>query len=59
MPKKLFECEINLGSVFPVREAETPEQFIEELIEEYNNQCFGLFEIDRNMILYIEEVGDA
>lgn len=59
MPKKLFECEIELGSVYPVREAESKEDFIKGLIEEYNEKCFGLFEINEDMIIDVEEVGDA
>ena len=30
---KLFECEIELGSVYPVREAETKEEFIKRKIK--------------------------
>ena len=59
MPKKLFECEIELGSVYPVREAESKEDFIKGLIEEYNEKCFALFEINEDMIIDVEEVGDA
>ena len=55
MPKKLFECEIELGSVYPVREAESKEDFIKGLIEEYNEKCFGLFEINEDMIIDVEE----
>ena len=54
MPK-LFECEIELGSVYPVREAKTKEEFIKNLIEEYNNKCFDLFEINEDMIKEVEE----
>jgi predicted small metal-binding protein len=53
---KLFECEIELGSVYPVREAETKEEFIKNLIEEYNEKCFDLFEINEDMIKEVEEV---
>ena len=53
---KLFECEIELGSVYPVRKAETKEEFIKNLIEEYNEKCFDLFEINENMIKEVEEV---
>ncbi len=52
---KIFECEIELGSVYPVREAETKEEFIKDLIEEYNNKCFGLFDINEDMIIDVEE----
>ncbi len=56
---KLFECEIELGSVYPVREAETKEDFIKNLIEDYNNKCSDLFEVNEDMIIGVEEVGDA
>jgi len=47
---KLFECKLEVGTLYPVREAENVEQFIQDLIEEYNDQCFGLFDIDKSMI---------
>jgi len=56
MKEKHFECIINLEWVNPVRKAETKEQFINELIEEYNEKCFGLFEINRSMIRDIKEI---
>ena len=49
----MYECVINI-KVNPVREAESEEQFIENLIEEYNDHCFGLFDIDRSMITEVE-----
>jgi hypothetical protein len=53
---KVFECEIELGSVYPVREAKNKEEFVKNLIEEYNNKCFELFEINEDMIIDVEEV---
>ena len=50
----MYECVINI-KLNPVREAESEEEFIENLIEEYNDQCFGLFHIDRSMITEIKE----
>ena len=48
----VFECVINI-QCNPVREAETEQEFIEDLIHEYNTQCEGLFEIDRDHITEI------
>ena len=48
----VFECVINI-QCNPVREAENVEEFIEDLIHEYNTQCEGLFEIDRDDITKI------
>ena len=48
----VFECVINI-QCNPVREAENVEEFIEDLIHEYNTQCEGLFEIDRDDITEI------
>jgi hypothetical protein len=47
-----FECIINI-QCNPVREADNAEEFIEDLIYEYNTQCEGLFEIDRGDITEI------
>jgi hypothetical protein len=47
-----FECIINI-QCNPVREADNAEEFIEDLIYEYNTQCEGLFEIDRDDITEI------
>jgi hypothetical protein len=47
-----FECTINI-QCNPVREADNVEEFIEDLIHEYNTQCEGLFEIDRDDITEI------
>jgi len=38
------------------REEETKEEFIKNLIEEYNEKCFDLFEINEDMIKEVEEV---
>ena len=40
-----FECVLNIGKVYPVREANSKEEFIGNLITEYNEQCFGLLDI--------------
>ena len=34
----------------PVRKANSKQEFIENLIQEYNNTCWQLFEIDENDI---------
>ena len=34
----------------PVRKANSKQEFIENLIQEYNNTCWQLFEIDANDI---------
>ena len=47
-----FECTINI-QLNPVREADNVDEFIEDLINEYNTQCEGLFEIDRDHITEI------
>ena len=47
-----FECTINI-QLNPVREADNVDEFIENLINEYNTQCEGLFEIDRDDITEI------
>jgi hypothetical protein len=40
-----FECVLNIGKLYPVREANSKEEFIGNLITEYNEQCFGLLDI--------------
>ena len=50
----MYECVINI-KLNPVREANSKEEFIENLIEEYNDQCFGLFDIDRSLISEVKE----
>ena len=48
----VFECVINI-QCNPVREAETEQEFIENIIDEYNEICSDLFEIDRDHITEI------
>jgi len=52
---KTFECIIELGAVYPVRQANNKEEFVEELIKEYNSFCGVLFEIDQTHIKDIKE----
>jgi hypothetical protein len=54
---KTFECTIELGCTNPVREAETVEEFVENLVDEYNGICGEFFTITSSMIQNIEEVG--
>ena len=46
----LYECILDLGKVNPVREANSREEFIDNLLEEYNNKCDGLFDVQRQDI---------
>ena len=50
----MYECVLNI-KLYPVRKANSKEEFIENLIEEYNDHCFGLFDIDRSMITEVKE----
>ena len=50
----MYECVINI-KLNPVREASSKQEFIDNLIEEYNDQCFGLFDIDESMITEVKE----
>jgi len=52
-----FECTIELGCINPVREAETVEEFVDNLVDEYNGICGELFTITSSMITDIREVG--
>ena len=52
---KTFECTIELGKVYPVRQANNKEEFVRELIKEYNNTCGDLFHIDQTHIKDITE----
>ena len=52
---KTFECTIELGNVYPVRQANNKEEFVRELIKEYNNTCGDLFYIDQTHIKDITE----
>ena len=54
---KTFECTIELGCTNPVREAETVEEFVDNLVDEYNGICGELFTITSSMIQNIKEVG--
>jgi hypothetical protein len=40
---KTFECTIELGCTNPVREAETVEEFVDNLVDEYNGICGEFF----------------
>jgi hypothetical protein len=42
-----YECIVELGRLNPVRYAESKEEFIENLLNEYNQACDGLFYLDR------------
>ena len=53
---KSFECTIELGCTNPVREAETIEEFVDNLVDEYNGICGELFKVDHSMIKDIREV---
>jgi hypothetical protein len=46
----LYECILDLGKVNPLREANSREEFIENLLNEYNYKCDGLFEVKRKDI---------
>ena len=52
---KTFECTIELGTVYPVRQANDKQEFVRELVKEYNATCGYLFKIDRTHIKDITE----
>ena len=52
---KTFECTIELGTVHPVRQANDKQEFVKELIKEYNSFCGVLFEIDQSHIKEVKE----
>jgi|TARA_R110000764_G_scaffold6396_5_gene24073 hypothetical protein len=52
---KLYECVVDV-KLFPIRKANTKQEFIDKLIEEYNEQCFGLLDIKREDIKEIRRV---
>tara|TARA_R100001460_G_scaffold29424_1_gene58585 strand:- start:2687 stop:2872 length:186 start_codon:yes stop_codon:yes gene_type:complete len=54
---KSYECKITI-TVNPVREANSKEEFIENLLEEYNNTCWELFTICREDIKGLTEDGE-
>lgn len=39
-----YECTITI-ELNPCREANSKKEFIENIIQEYNDKCYGLFEI--------------
>ncbi len=45
-----FECVIDLPWVAPVRVASSEEEFIENILEEYNNALDGFVEINKSDI---------
>jgi hypothetical protein len=53
---KLYECVIDISKLFPVREANTKQEFIDNLIKEYNEQCSGLLTIRREDIKEIKRI---
>jgi len=44
---KTFECIIELGTVNPVRQANNKEEFVREIVKEYNATCGYLFKINQ------------
>ena len=54
-----YECILDLGKVNPVREAKNKEEFINNLLNEYNTACNGLFEIRREDISKITSDGET
>jgi hypothetical protein len=56
---KTFECIIELGTVNPVRQANNKEEFVREIVKEYNATCGYLFKIDRTHIKDITEYDNA
>jgi predicted small metal-binding protein len=52
---KTFECTIELGTVYPVRQANDKQEFVRELVKEYNATCGYLFKINQTHIKDITE----
>ena len=52
---KTFECTIELGTVNPVRQANNKEEFVREIVKEYNATCGYLFKINQTHIKDITE----
>jgi len=52
---KTFECTIKLGTVYPVRQANDKQEFVRELVKEYNATCGYLFKINQTHIKDITE----
>lgn len=48
--KYSYSCNLNIGVLYPVRDANSEKEFIEELINQYNVQCEGLLDIRRSDI---------
>ena len=51
---KLYECVINI-ELNPVRTAYSKQEFIDNLLDEYNEQCDGLFKIHESDLKDITE----
>ena len=51
---KRYECKITI-TLNPVREANSKKEFIENLLEEYNETCWELFTINKEDITGIVE----
>ena len=49
-----YECTITI-ELNPCREANSKKEFIENIIEEYNSKCDGLFEISETDLKFGEE----
>ena len=52
---KTFECIIELGTVNPVRQANDKEEFVREIVKEYNATRGYLFKINQTDIKDIVE----
>ena len=52
--KYRYSCNLYIGVLYPVRDANSEEEFIEELINQYNVQCEGLLDIRRSDISKIQ-----
>ena len=52
--KYRYECTVKLGETNPVRYCESKEEFIEGILNEYNEASAGLFEIERSDICNID-----
>ena len=50
----MFECKLTIPPIYPCREASSREEFIENLIWEYNGTCSDLFEIEAGDISEVE-----
>ena len=53
---KTFECAIELGKIHAVREANNKEEFVRELVKEFNSSCGVFIEIDERLIKDITEI---